>query len=61
MNLKIYQAGNSANEIGTANIGDKIKFVLNLENAHSNVKFSPQNCYATNFLGNGRYNIIENG
>ena len=54
------EAKNNENDVQLANIGDPLKFVLNLENAPNQVKTSPQNCYATKTDGSGRYNLIEN-
>ncbi|XP_066926759.1 serine-rich adhesin for platelets-like [Clytia hemisphaerica] len=59
-NLKIMDANNEGNEVQLANVGDRLKFVLNLENAPNQVKASPQNCYATKPDGSGRYNLISN-
>ena len=58
--LKVMDGNNEANEIQLANIGDRLKFVLNLENAPNQVKTSPQNCFATKPDGSGRYNLISN-
>ena len=49
------------NEIqGIAEIGEKLKFEINLQDPTNTVKTSPQNCYATRFNGTGRYNLISN-
>uniref|UniRef100_A0A7M5WXB5 Uncharacterized protein n=1 Tax=Clytia hemisphaerica TaxID=252671 RepID=A0A7M5WXB5_9CNID len=56
--LKIMDTSDDENEVQLANIGEPLKFVLNLENAPNQVKTSPQNCYATKTDGTGRYNLI---
>ena len=58
--LKVMDTNNEANEIQLASIGDRLKFVLNLENAPNQVKTSPQNCYATKPDGSGKYSLIKN-
>ena len=54
------KAEDDNNEIQLANIGDRLKFVLNLKDSQDQVKTSPQSCYATKFDGGGRHNLIEN-